>query len=130
MTSDPWTWVIAAWEALTALGIAGFWLTWFRQPHAEPWHPPGFVEHERVFVFPDSTLAALLLLSAALQVTERPLGGSLALVCAGMLAFLGIIDAAYFAQHGMFAKEREGLVNAGIVGAVLSLAFVLVARFT
>ncbi|MGE5292228.1 MAG: hypothetical protein ACM3ML_34595 [Micromonosporaceae bacterium] len=61
---------------------------------------------------------------------ERPMGASLALVCAGMLAFLGIIDAAYFAQHGMYARDRDGLLNAFLVIAVLALAVVLAVRYS
>lgn len=129
MTGDALTWVIASWQVLTALGIIAFWSTWFRRPHAEPWQPAGYVEHERVFVFPDSILATLLVASAVLLVSEQPLGESLALLCAGMLAFLGVIDAAYFAQHRMFAREKGGVVNAGIVASVLALAVVLGARY-
>lgn len=129
MTSDVATWLVAAWQVATAAGIAVFWTTWFRRPHAAAWQPPGYVEHERVFVFPDTALAALLVASAALLVLERPLGASLALVSAGMLGFLGIIDAAYFAQHGMFARDRDGPLNKFLVAAVLALALVLVGRY-
>jgi len=128
VTDDVATWLVAAWQVATAAGIAVFWTSWFRQPHTAAWQPPGYVEHERVFVFPDVTLAVLLVTSAALLVLEEPLGASLALVSAGMLGFLGIIDAAYFAQHGMFARERDGALNGFLVAAVLSLALVLVLR--
>jgi hypothetical protein len=129
VTGDAVTWLVAAWQVLTAAGIAVFWTTWFRQPHAEAWQPPGYVEHERVFVFPDTTLAALLVASAVLLLLKQPLGASLALVCAGMLGFLGIIDAAYFAQHGMYARDRDGPLNAFLVVAVLALAVVLALRY-
>jgi hypothetical protein len=129
MTTDAWTWVVAVWQIGTAVGIAFFWLTWFRQPHTESWLPTGYVEHERVFVFPDTVLSALLVASAVLLLAEESLGRALALVCAGMLTFLGVIDLAYFAQHGMFAREREGFGNLGIVVAVLALAVVLVWRY-
>lgn len=129
MTDEVATWLIAAWQTITALGIAAFWLTWFREEHAEPWLPQGYVEHERVFVFPDSVLALLLAASAVLQVAEEPVGASLALVCAGMLTFLGVIDAAYFAQHGMFARSRGGVINGGIIVSTLALAAVLAVRY-
>lgn len=129
MTDDVVTWLIAAWQALTALGIAAFWLTWFREEHSDSWLPEGYVEHERVFVFPDSVLSLLLITSAVLQVADEPFGGSLALVSAGMLTFLGVIDAAYFAQHGMFARSRGGIINGGIIASTLALAVVLVVRF-
>lgn len=129
MTDDALTWLIAGWQLATAIGFAGFWLTWFRGRHEQAWLPPGYVEHERVFVFPDAVCAVLLMASAVLLVAEEPLGGSLALVAAGMLVFLGVIDAAYFARHGMFARERGGVGNLGIVVAVLALAAVLVVRY-
>jgi hypothetical protein len=128
VTDDVATWLIAAWQVITALGIAAFWLTWFREEHAEPWLPQGYVEHERVFVYPDSILALLLVVSAVLQLAEEPLGASLALLSAGMLTFLGVIDAAYFAQHGMFARSRGGVVNGGIIVSTLALAVVLAVR--
>ncbi len=129
MTHDAGIWVIAALQVIAAVVIAAFWLTWFRQPHDEPWLPVGYVEHERVFVFPDTILAITLVSSAVLSIAEEPLGRSLALVAAGMLAFLGVIDLAYFVRHGMFARERDGLGNLGIVVGVLLLAAILIWRY-
>ncbi|GBC87716.1 hypothetical protein HRbin12_01733 [bacterium HR12] len=129
MTRDVATWVVAGLELVAAAAIAAFWLTWRREPHDEPWLPAGYVEHEEVFIAPDSALALVLVASAVLLVLEVPLGRSLALVAAGMLAFLGIIDLAYFARHGMFARERGGVLNAGIVAGVLLLAAILIVRF-
>jgi hypothetical protein len=129
VTHDAATWTVAALELVAAVAIAGFWLTWPHEAHDEPWLPTGYVEHEQVFVFPDSILALTLVASAVLLVLEEPLGRSLALVAAGMLSFLGVIDLAYFAKHGMFSLERGGLLNAGIVGGVLLLAAILVLRY-
>lgn len=126
MSDDLWVWAVAALQVLTAAGIAAFWLTWFREPHDEPWLPVGYVEHERVFVYPDSLLATLLVLSAGLSVAGRPLGSTLGLVCAGMLVFLGVIDAAYYARHGMYARARDGVLNGAVVAAVLVVSAVLV----
>src|SRR5512139_1177472 len=126
MTDDPLVGVAAALQVVTAVGIGLFWLTWFRQPHTEEWLPTGYVEHERVFVYSDSVLAALLVISAVLAAFEMAWGATLGLVCAGMLLFLGVIDAAYFAQHGMFARGRGGLVNGGVVAAVLIVSVFLV----
>lgn len=129
MSRDVATWVVAGLELVAAAAIAAFWLTWRREHHDEPWLPAGYVEHEEVFVAPDSVLALVLVASAVLLVLEVPLGRSLALVAAGMLAFLGIIDLAYFARHGMFARGRGGVLNAGIVAGVLLLAAILIVRF-
>ena len=129
MTDDVATWVVAALEIVAAAAIAVFWPTWSRETHDEPWLPTGYVEHEQVFMYPDSVLALTLVASAVLLVLEEPLGASLALFAAGMLTFLGIIDLAYFAKHGMFALDRGGLMNAGIEGGVLLLAVILVVRY-
>jgi len=129
MTGEAVTWVVAGLELAAALGIAAFWMTWFREKHDEEWLPEGYVQHERVFVFPDSALAVLLVASAILLVNDHPLGRSLSLVCAGMLAFLGIIDAAYFWQTGLFARKRGGGLNAAVVVAMLALAVGLVVFF-
>jgi hypothetical protein len=129
MTADVGTWVVAALELATALGIGIFWITWFREVHDEEWLPEGYVQHERVFVFPDAALALLLAISAALLVSGRPLGRSLSLVCSGMLAFLGLVDAAYFWQTGLFARPRGGRLNAAVVVAVLALSVLLAVVF-
>jgi hypothetical protein len=129
VTSDALTWVIASLMVVAALVIGGFWLTWFRQPHDQEWLPEGYVEHEASFVWADVPLAVLLVASAVLLVAEEPLGERLALIAAGMLAFLGILDTAYFARTGMFARERDGLANLGIVTGVLLLSAILIVRF-
>jgi len=120
-------WIVAGLEVTAALGIAVFWVTWLREEHDQEWLPAGYVQHERVFVFPDALLAVLLVVSAGLLVAGEPLGRSLSLVCAGMLGFLGIIDAAYFWQTGLFARERGGVANAAVVIGVLALGVLLFA---
>lgn len=129
MTDDVGTWVIAGLMFITAAGIAGFWLIWFRQDHDEDWLPDGYVNHEAPFVFSDSALAVLLVVSAILLILEEPLGERLALVASGMLAFLGILDAAYFWRTGMFAKDRDGIANLGVVIGVLTMSVILLVRF-
>jgi hypothetical protein len=129
VSDDTTTWVIASLEVITAAGIAGFWLVWWRQPHEEPWLPVGYVEHEAPFVFPDMVLALVLVAAAVLQVTEQPLGRTLGLIAGGMLTFLGILDLAYFARTGMFKRQHDGIANAGVVAGVLLMAVILVIRF-
>ena len=74
-------------------------------------------------------LSIVLVVGAVLQVAEQPAGRSLGLIAAGMLAFLGVLDLAYFPRTGMFARERGGVANAWVVATVLTLAVVLVVRF-
>ena len=142
MSDSIVTWVIAGLEVLAALGITAYWITWFRAPHDEPWLPDGYVDHEAPFVYTDAALAIVRVGAAVLQVTEDPAptsavlvtggrsaGASLGLIAAGMLAFLGILDLAYFARTGLFKREHDGIINAGVVVGVLTLALILVVRF-
>lgn len=117
---------LAGWCLLTALGITAYWIMWWRSNHEEPWLPDGYVEHERAFVFTDAPLTVLLIVAAILMLRHSPWAPAVALFAAGMLSFLGIIDAAYFAHTGMFLPERDGYANVFIVTAVLGLAACLV----
>jgi hypothetical protein len=128
MTDDVMTWALAVLQVGTAIGIALFWVTWLRSEHHEPWLPEGYVEHERAFVFPDSVLALLLIVSAILSVTGHAIGRDLALIAAGMLTFLGVLDAAYFARTGLFARDRGGVGNLALVVWLLVLAVLIVLR--
>lgn len=129
MTGDAATWVVAGLMVVAAVVFGLFWLTWFRRPHDQEWLPEGYAEHEAPFVWTDVPLAVLLVAAAILLVAEEPLGERLALVAAGALAFLGVLDTAYFARNGMFAREREGLANLGIVSGVLALSAILLVRY-
>lgn len=129
MSDDPITWFVAGVEVTTALGITLFWATWFGRPHDEPWLPVGYVDHEAPFVYSDTVLVLVLVAGAVLQIFERSAGDSLGLIAAGMLLFLGVLDLGYFARTGLFAREREGLLNAGLVISVLAVALLLVVRF-
>jgi len=130
VSDDPITWIVAGLEVVAALGIAAYWVTWFRQPHDEPWLPDGYVDHEAPFVFTDTLLAVVSVVAAILQVTNQPVGDSLGLIAAGMLAFLGILDLAYFARTGLFKREHEGIINIGVVAGTLTLSLILIARFS
>lgn len=129
MTVDTPTWVVAGLQVGTAIGIAAYWQWWLRSDHDVAWWPPAYAEHERAFVLPDHVLATLLVLSAVLTVRGSAAGGQVALLAAGMMLFLGLIDLAYFARHRMFARERDGVGNALIVGWMLLFAGVLAVRY-
>ena len=85
MSSDPLTWVVAGLEVATAVGIAAFWIFWFRESHDQEWLPAGYVDHEAPFVFTDSLLAGVLDLAyfARTGMFRRDRGG---LVNAGVVA--------------------------------------------
>jgi len=129
VTDNAATWVTAGLMVLGALVFATFWITWFRQRHDQSWLPAGYREHESPFVFSDTLLALVLLAGAILLVLEEPLGESLALVAGGMLAFLSVLDAAYFWRTGMFAPEHEGYLNLAIVVAAFAGGVFLIVRY-
>lgn len=128
MNPDALTWAFAVLQMGTAIGIVVFWFTWLRTDHDPARYPEGYLAHERAFVLPDSVLAALLTAAGVLELAGHPRGPGLALIAAGMLLFLGLIDAAYFAHHGMFARKRDGLGNTAIVVWMLLLAALLAIR--
>ena len=121
--------IVAAAQIIMAAGIIRFWIMWFRTGHTEPWLPAGYMEHERTFVYPDSVMSILMLISAVLLFLDKPLGASLSLVCGGMMLFLTIIDIAYFMQHNLFAKERGGVENWGLVIPMVVMSFLMIGRF-
>ena len=121
--------IVAVAQILMAMGIIRFWIVWFRTEHNEPWLPPGYLEHERTFVYPDTVMSILMLISAVLLIFGKPLGASLTLVCGGMMLFLTVIDTAYFVQHGLFARDRGGFENLGLVLPMLIMSFVMIFRF-
>jgi uncharacterized membrane protein SpoIIM required for sporulation len=126
MTSDG---MILAVQIAAAFGILAFWQRASAWSFDEPWRPPGFERHERSFRLPDTVTALLLLGSALMSGLGYPSGRGLALVAAGMLLFLGLIDAAYMAQNGLFARERDGRMHLAIVVVVLGVAALLCAHY-
>ncbi|MEK7423152.1 MAG: hypothetical protein AAB131_04860 [Actinomycetota bacterium] len=112
-------------QVVAAIGILAFWQTASSWPMDEPWRPPGFALHERCFRVPDTVCALLLIAAAVLTWRDVAEGRSLALVAAGMLLFLGVIDATYMFQNGLFARERDGRMHAAIVILVLGVATLL-----
>jgi len=121
--------IVALAQIVMAVGIIRFWIIWFRTEHNESWLPAGYMEHERTFVYPDSVLSTLMIISAILLFLEKPLGVSLTLVCGGMMLFLTVIDIAYFTQHGLFTKERGGAENWGLIIPMVIMSLLMIIRF-
>ena len=126
MSRDVSGLVLVGLQLATALGIIVFWVRWFRSEHDESAWPPGYRQHEQAFVLPDVTMAMLLAASSLASLARLPLGSPLALVAAGMMLFLALIDLAYFARQGMFAVARGGVGNAILVGWLLALSLSMI----
>lgn len=114
--------VVIVAQLVAGVGILAFWRSASGWSLDEPWRPVGFSLHERAFRLPDTVTAFLLIASALLRWWRIETGRDLALVAAGMLLFLGIIDASYMQQNGLFARERDGRMHAAIVLVVLGFA--------
>jgi len=121
--------IIALLQFVTSIGIIRFWILWFRTEHNAPWLPAGYKEHERCFVYADSTMSLLLVASALLLFFDHPRGEALTLVCGGMMLFLTILDTAYFIQNGMFAKDRGRMENLGVVIPTGIMSLLMIFRF-
>ena len=129
MNAEAPSMLVLALQSATALGIVTFWITWLSSEQNEPWFPPGFIEHERAFVYPDCLCAALLVVSAVLGWNGSAYGSSVGLIAAGMLLFLGVIDAAYMIQNGMLAPQHDGRRHLAIVGSILFTSLVLIVAY-
>lgn len=121
--------IIAVAQILTSIGIIHFWITWFRKEHNEPWLPPGYVAHERCFVYSDSVMSVLLVTAAVLLFLGHERGESLTLVCGGMMLFLTILDTVYFLQNDMFDKDKGRSENLGVVVPTAIMSVVMILRF-
>ncbi|MFC1889184.1 hypothetical protein ACFL4G_05450 [Thermodesulfobacteriota bacterium] len=106
---------IAALEIFTAAGIALFWAAWFAGSLA-PENPPAcYFAFERAFPVPDLVLALSLLAAGILLLKGRPAGRALSLACAGALVFLGLLDASFNFQNGIYSASATDLAMNGLL---------------
>ncbi len=122
--------IVAILQVLMALGMIHFWYSWFRSEHKESWLPSGYMEHERVFFYPDMVLSFLMLVSAYLLWTDNSFGEKTTLIAGGMMLFLTIIDLAYFIQHDFFNKEKNGIYHFwGLIFPMIVMSLIMTVPF-
>jgi hypothetical protein len=93
-----------AWlEIVTGIGIILFWIGFFTVGVAPETPPEGYFVFEHSFPPPDCMLSALLIIAGVLLLKGRSRGVVLSLVASGGLMFLGILDASFNIQNGMYA---------------------------
>ena len=105
-----------AWlEIATGVGIILFWIGFFTIGLAPETPPEGYFVFEHSFPPPDCILAVTLIIAGVLLVKGRHTGIVLSLVASGGLMFLGILDASFNIQNGMYAiTPVDTILNAFI----------------
>ena len=122
---------VARAQLATGFGIIVFWILFFTVGLAPTNPPVCYFAFEHAFPLPDAVLAIGLLGGGALAITGRPEGVTLSLVCAGGLLFLGLLDASFNLQNGIYTS---GLTDGAIAIAVnlwciaLGIAIAVVVR--
>ena len=106
---------VARAQVATGFGIIVFWVLFFTVGLA-PANPPAcYFAFERSFPLPDAVLAISLLTAGTLVSMGRPEGHALGLVCAGGLLFLGLLDASFNFQNGIYTSSlTEGMMSLAI----------------
>ncbi len=107
---------LAYWGVFCTIGMA-------------PARPPAcYFAYEHAFLVPDVIVALAMLVTGALRlrgdVLARPLGAA----CGGSLAFLGVLDACFNVQNGVYASSSLDLwTNAGLNAYCVAFGATLVA---
>lgn len=99
--------VVAVLMLLTAAGTLVFWIAFFADYEAQrdcylARRCNGWFLWERSFPAADAWMAALCILGAAGLWRVRPAGLLYTLAAGGALVFLGLIDALFFLQNGLY----------------------------
>ena len=122
--------VLAILAVVTAVGIATFWIGFFTVGLAPEKPPACYFAYEHSFPLPDGLLALALFVAGLLTLAGRASGRALLLVCSGALVFLGLLDAAFNFQQGVYRTSTMDLVLNGSInlfcvafGVLLALRF-------
>ena len=106
---------VARAQVATGFGIIVFWVLFFTVGLAPANPPTCYFAFERSFPLPDAVLAISLLAAGTLVSMGRPEGHTLGLVCAGGLLFLGLLDASFNIQNGIYTSSlSEGTMAVAI----------------
>lgn len=111
---------VAVLLALTAVLTAAFWITFFAdyagQAQSYFAHEcAGWFLWERSFPAADLWLAAVCLLGAMGLWRRRPWGGLFALLGGSALVFLGLMDALFFLQNGLYTPFNADVLVEAVI---------------
>lgn len=90
-------------QIVVGIGILAFWALFYSVGMAPANPPPCFFAFEHSFLPPDLILAVALIASGINVLANGTWGRPVALVAAGGLLFLGVIDLTFNIQNGMYA---------------------------
>ena len=119
---------LCALSIVTGLGIALFWMGFYTVGLAPKDPPTCYLTFEHSFPPADSLLATALVVGGILAARKNAIGPRLLSAGGGALSFLGLLDASFNWQNGMYwISVQDGLLN-GIInlwclafGAVLAV---------
>ena len=77
--------------------------------------PACYLAFERAFPVPDLVLALALLAAGILLLMGHPAGRAPSLACAGALIFLGLLDASFNLQNGIYSASAAALAMNGLL---------------
>ena len=118
---------LAALAVVAAGGIAAFWVGFFTLGLAPQRPPACYFAYEHAFPLPDGLLALTLFVAGMLVLKGRASGRSPMLVCSGALVFLGLLDAAFNFQQGVYRTSTTDLVLNGAINLFCVVFGVLLA---
>jgi hypothetical protein len=114
---------------LTGVGLLFFWMLFFTVGLAPEPAPAGYFQYEHAFVVPDLLVASTMLCAAYLRRRGHPLGFLLTVAAAGSLVFLGLLDACFNWQNGVYGLSIQELVSNGLLNAYcVAVGLVLIVR--
>ena len=115
-TRDPLLRAAGVFELVVAAGVAGFWLLFFAGGQGDlpdPLREQAYHAFESAFPAADAALVLALLGGGLGLLRGGRQGPPLSLAAGGALAFLGLVDAAFNARHGVYAvMPLQAAVNA------------------
>lgn len=107
--------IIAVGEIITGIGVMLFWVMFFFGGMVPENPPHCYFAYEHSFPLPDSVMAVGCIVAGYLLLNGKALGGSLSLVCAGALIFLGLLDFSFNLQNGVYRLSTGELISNGFI---------------
>ncbi len=120
--------VVGAVQALFAAGIVVWWIAFFLFERMNPANTPEYLAFESSFPPADLGWLVPLLAAAAIgNLRGRTWASRLTSMSGAVLVFLGLLDASFNLQNGIYARSlTDGIVNASINAACLIFGLVSV----